>query len=336
MPMAMRRAFPYVLVLTSAAFRPGWVATLPCSRPPPSPACPTLVPTETAWRDWNRADACAGHLEDAELTTAPNRFFTARTMRWEWWRSPSKSSTVSTTCSSTFGASQAAILRHVADEHGWDVLILGGEQKLRRGLANLTDAARSRLKFVRPDSLHGIDNDERGRQARDLFEDPLDAGSRTAGTAAYRPHRGGRHDSSPDAPTLRPRRREPDPNLAGKVRGGLEQQRGLADAGLSSEKDERPRGRRLHRARGRTRRSRWRRTPCALPTLVQPARLRMSKLRGIDSSLALPAMRGSLLDSEFHAPHSVHPDHPLGCLSAALLADERRLGGFHRSTPSCS
>src|SRR5499427_9910392 len=35
--------------------------------------------------------------------TAPKRFLTARTTRWEWWRSPSKYNTVSTTCSSAFG-----------------------------------------------------------------------------------------------------------------------------------------------------------------------------------------------------------------------------------------
>src|SRR6266536_2854808 len=35
--------------------------------------------------------------------TAPKRFLTARTTRCEWWRSPSKYKTVSTTCSSALG-----------------------------------------------------------------------------------------------------------------------------------------------------------------------------------------------------------------------------------------
>ena len=37
----------------------------------------------------------------------PNRFFTARKIRWLWWRSPSKYSTQSTMCSKTFGPANA-------------------------------------------------------------------------------------------------------------------------------------------------------------------------------------------------------------------------------------
>ena len=40
----------------------------------------------------------------------PNRFFTARSTRYEWWRSPSKYSTVSTRCSSTRGPARAPSL----------------------------------------------------------------------------------------------------------------------------------------------------------------------------------------------------------------------------------
>ena len=39
------------------------------------------------------------------------------------------------------GSGEAAILRHMTDEHCGDVLILGGKQELCRRLANLADAA---------------------------------------------------------------------------------------------------------------------------------------------------------------------------------------------------
>ncbi len=187
----------------------------------------------------NRAEASAGHLEDAELAHGAEPVLHSahdamRMMAFAFEVQHRVDHVLE-----HFGASQTAILRHVADEHGRDVLILGGEQKLRRGLANLTDAARRRLKFVRPDSLHGIDDDERGRQARDLFEDPLDTGLR------QQVQRRIAH-TEPVATTLHLMLRlfgrgvENRTDLAREVRGGLEQQRRLADAGLSSEQDERP------------------------------------------------------------------------------------------------
>ena len=47
----------------------------------------------------------------------PKRCLTARSRRRAWWRSPSNDSTVSTTCSSTRGPGQRAVLGDVADEH---------------------------------------------------------------------------------------------------------------------------------------------------------------------------------------------------------------------------
>jgi len=58
---------------------------------------------------------------------------------------------------------KASVLRDMPDEDRRNVLVLGGEQELRRRLAHLTDAARSRLKLVGPDRLHRIDHDKRRR-----------------------------------------------------------------------------------------------------------------------------------------------------------------------------
>src|SRR5438876_12415826 len=74
-----------------------------------------------------------------------------------------------------FRPGQAAILRHVADEKGRNVLTLRGEQELRRRFTHLTDAAGRRLKFQREDRLHRIDDDEGGPDARDLLENALEA-----------------------------------------------------------------------------------------------------------------------------------------------------------------
>src|SRR5919204_4115905 len=70
---------------------------------------------------------------------------------------------------------KAAILRHVAHEKCRNVAALRHEQQLRRRLADLADAAGRRLKLERKDRLHRIDDDERRLDARDLFEDALEA-----------------------------------------------------------------------------------------------------------------------------------------------------------------
>src|SRR5439155_1445887 len=54
--------------------------------------------------------ATAGDVHVDVLAAEPNRFFTARSTRYEWWRSPSKYSTVSTRCSSTRGPARAPSL----------------------------------------------------------------------------------------------------------------------------------------------------------------------------------------------------------------------------------
>jgi len=70
---------------------------------------------------------------------------------------------------------EVAVLGHVADEDGRDVLTLGGKQELRRRLAHLPHAAGRRLELDREDGLNGVDDDECRLEPRDLLQDPLDA-----------------------------------------------------------------------------------------------------------------------------------------------------------------
>src|SRR5688572_8721980 len=74
-----------------------------------------------------------------------------------------------------FRPSQTAVLRHVTDEHGRNVLPLGGEEKLRRRLADLSDAAGRGLELDREHGLNRVDDDERRTQAGDFLEDALEA-----------------------------------------------------------------------------------------------------------------------------------------------------------------
>ena len=74
------------------------------------------------------------------------------------------------------GTGEAAVLGHVADEKRRDVVTLGGEQKLRRGLAHLADAAGRRLELQREHRLNRVDDEQLRPDAADLFENALDAG----------------------------------------------------------------------------------------------------------------------------------------------------------------
>src|SRR5204863_4387447 len=69
-------------------------------------------------------------------------------------------------------------LRHVTDEKRGNVLSLRREQQLRRRFAHLADAAWRGLKLQGEDRLHRIDDDERGLDPRDLFENALEAAFR--------------------------------------------------------------------------------------------------------------------------------------------------------------
>jgi hypothetical protein len=51
-------------------------------------------------------------------------------------------------------ARETAFLRDVAHQEGWNVLSLGGEEQLRRRLADLADAAGRGLELQREDGLN--------------------------------------------------------------------------------------------------------------------------------------------------------------------------------------
>src|SRR5688572_2432259 len=72
------------------------------------------------------------------------------------------------------GASEAAVLGDVTDEDCGDVLALRGEEKLRSRLANLPDAAGSRLELQREDRLDRVNDHEARLQPDDFLEDALD------------------------------------------------------------------------------------------------------------------------------------------------------------------
>ena len=136
------------------------------------------------------------------------------------------------------GAGEAAVLRDVADQERRDVVALRGEQELRGRFAHLADAAGRRLELQREHRLDRVDDHQRRLDAADFLEDALDAGlgkqveRRVADAEAIAARldlvlgffaRGIEHRAD--------RLRE--------VRGRLQQQRGLADAGLAAEQDQR-------------------------------------------------------------------------------------------------
>ena len=135
------------------------------------------------------------------------------------------------------GASKAAVLGHVADEHGRQVLPLGGEQQLRGRLANLPHRARRRRQLGR---VHGLDrvDDEQGRpEALDFLEDALGAG---LGQQVQRRVA----DAEPFATPLDlvfgllARAVQDRAGPLRELRRRLQQQRALADAGFTAEQDQ--------------------------------------------------------------------------------------------------
>ena len=71
---------------------------------------------------------------------------------------------------------KAAVFRDMADQERRHVLSFRGKQQLGRGFAHLTDAAGRRLELEREHRLDRVDDDKGRLDARDLFEDPLEAG----------------------------------------------------------------------------------------------------------------------------------------------------------------
>ena len=135
---------------------------------------------------------------------------------------------------------EVAVLRHVADKNGRNVLAFRREQELRRRFAHLSDAAGRRLELDGKDGLHRVDDDQRRLEPRDLFENALDAGLRQqverrcadakAVAAAFDLVLGflaGRIEDWSD--------------IGREMRGGLQQQRGFADARLAAQQHQRAR-----------------------------------------------------------------------------------------------
>ncbi len=139
-----------------------------------------------------------------------------------------------------FRAGKAAVLRHVPHEERGHVLSFRLEQQLGRGLADLAHAPRRRLELEREDRLNRIDDDERRLEADDLVEDVLETrfGEQIEGRVADREALTARLDL---VLGFLPGAVQHGTDGPGHVRGGLEQQRGLADPGLAAEQHERSR-----------------------------------------------------------------------------------------------
>ena len=139
-----------------------------------------------------------------------------------------------------FRAGEAAVFRDVAHEHNGNILSLRGEEQMRRHLAHLADAAGRRLKPSGKNRLYRVHDDERRLQALDLFKNALEAGF---GEQVKR--------RAIDGETLSAQfdlmlgffagAVENRPDAARHVRGHLQQQRRLADAGLAAKQHERSR-----------------------------------------------------------------------------------------------
>src|SRR5688572_387264 len=230
-----------------------------------------------------------------------------------------------------FRTRQASIFRDVAHQDGWHVLALGGEEELCRRFPDLPDAARRRLELGRPHRLHRVHDDERRLEARDFLQDPLDAcfGQQIEGRL---PH------AETVAAALHlmfgflARRVEHGADVAREVGGRLEQQRGLADAGLAAEQDQRTGNdaaaehaiELLDAAR----------EPLGLRRLdfaVELCRARGAELRVAVSRSLGSRFRGTLLDQRIPRAAVGASAHPLRGLRAALLAHEYDFGRFHRA-----
>src|SRR5262245_50371038 len=135
---------------------------------------------------------------------------------------------------------EVAVFGNVTDENGRNVLPFRGKQKLRGGFTDLPDAARRRLELDGKNRLYRIDDDERGLEASDFFEDAFDA--------RFRKQVEGRcTDAQPVAAALDlvlgflARRIEDWSDVGGEMGCRLQQQRRLANARFATEQHERTR-----------------------------------------------------------------------------------------------
>ena len=204
MPLAIRRALPYELALTSAC-------TSTSSGRDPSMQHSTAEPGALAGRSArNSADGfgtpfkpAPRHLEHAQLADGAEPVLhraddAVRVMLLALEIEHGVDDVLE-----RLRAGETAVLRDMADEERRDVLPFRGEQQLRRRLANLADAAGSGLELQREDGLDRIDDDERRAKAGDLLEDALETGfGEQVERRRVRP-RAARRAIESDAPILR-------------------------------------------------------------------------------------------------------------------------------------
>ena len=212
---------------------------------PANTALPATLPRRSAR---NSADGLATSARPRSVisntpisSVAPKRFFTARRMRNWWPRSPSKYSTASTMCSSTRGPAMAPSLVTWPTSTSANCRRLGELDQLEAGGAHLRDRAGRAVDRVQPHGLDRVDHHQRGV-----------AGRLQAGGDVAQVDRGGEFQrrvlhaeaAGAQAGLL-------DRFLAGDVEhapagarqagGRLQQQRGLADAGIAADQDRRGR-----------------------------------------------------------------------------------------------
>ena len=320
------------LVLTSACT---WTTSLRGGAAPPSPASRWDTRPGTAPRRiWRRPPTMRSPVisNTPSSLAAPKRFLIARTMRCEWCRSPSKYSTVSTTCSRALGPAR---LGDVSDQERRDVVTLRGEQKLRRGFADLADSGR-RLKFhgeaiVRKMNEHASTPVAApGRPPRGCARcRSLRTGERRMADAMAAPSLNLVFDSSPNAYSTGP---TVCAKFAAACRAALLLE--LADAGLAAEQDQ---------GAGHDAAAEHPESNSPMPVLMQSAfelrvalraRHREPRNRVAMRGRARRRIRRAFLDNEFHALQSgqrpchfgccaPHPDKRIPATPASYLRSTR-------------
>ena len=239
MPTAMRLAIPYDVVLASActSTRIGREPSIEQSTAEPGVASGRSARKSAEGLATGFRPA-AGHLEHAQLADRAEAVLdrphdTMRVMPFALEIEHGVDDVLE-----RLGAGEAAVLGHVSDEKRRDVVALGGEQKLRRRFAHLADAAGRRLKLQREHGLNRVDDEQPRPHAADFFEDALDARLREQEQRRVA-------DAKPVAARLDLMLRlfarcvEHGADRLREVRGRLQQQRRLADAGFAAEQDER-------------------------------------------------------------------------------------------------
>ena len=145
---------------------------------PPSPARRSGGrPGTGRWDRRTPARPAVGHLEQRPArSVAPKRCLTARSRRRAWWRSPSKASTVSTTCSSTRGPGEVPSLVTWPTSRTAMPRRLGLLDQPVSALPDLGDRARRRAELGIDDGLDRVDDHDVGPQV-------VDRGSTMSGSA---------------------------------------------------------------------------------------------------------------------------------------------------------